>query len=70
MATVSSLIETRVDPEGHPLEYLKSLYAVRERCNEVTAFALQDKLLNFNIHMDKFTDIIDYVVSLIQVCGR
>ena len=55
------------DPRVDPAAYLKSIYAVRERCSIVHEKAKQNKLLHFDVDMSKFKDTAQFVVSIIKV---
>ena len=55
------------DPTVDPAAYLKSIYAVRERCSIVHEKAKQNKLLHFDVDMAKFKDTAQFVVSIIKV---
>ena len=55
------------DPEKDPGGYLRSIHAVRERCNLVLQKAKADSLNHFDVDMTKFKDTADYVVSMIKV---
>lgn len=55
------------DPGLDPSGYLRSIYAVRERSRFVREAALRNQLTNFTVDMDKFSDVAEYVVSIIKV---
>lgn len=55
------------DPEVKPAEYLRSIYAVRERTKIVHEKAKSNKLSHFDVDMSKLQDTVDYVVSIIKV---
>lgn len=55
------------DPNKDPVGYLRSIYAVRERCKFVLEKAKQDELKHFKVDMSKFPDVAKYVVSIIKV---
>lgn len=55
------------DPNVDPVDYLRSIYAVRERCQVVLEKAKQDELRHFKVDMSKFPDVAKYVVSIIKV---
>lgn len=54
------------DPAIDPSGYLRSIYAVRERSKFVLQAALKNQLTNFIVDMDKFSDVAEYVVSIIK----
>jgi hypothetical protein len=56
------------DPNLDPAGYLRSIYAVRERCHLVLEKAKKNQLRHFNVDMTKFQDTANYVVSIIKVC--
>lgn len=55
------------DPIKNPAQYLRSIYAVRERSTIVLDKAKRDQLNHFDVDMTKFQDTADYVVSIIKV---
>ena len=55
------------DPNLDPAGYLRSIYAVRERCHLVLEKAKKNQLRHFNVDMTKFQDTANYVVSIITV---
>jgi len=55
------------DQESRPAEYLRSIYAVRERSMIVLDKAKSNNLRHFDVDMSKFQDTADYVVSIIKV---
>jgi hypothetical protein len=55
------------DPGLDPSGYLRSIYAVRERSRFVLDAALKNQLTNFTVDMSKFSDVAEYVVSIIKV---
>ena len=55
------------DPVKKPAQYLRSIYAVRERTKIVLEKAKTDELNHFDVDMTKFQDTADYVVSIIKV---
>ena len=57
------------NPNTDPVAYLKSLYAVRERTKHVMVRAKRDQLTNFTVDISKFSDVVEYVVSIIKVCS-
>jgi hypothetical protein len=57
------------DPGLDPAAYLRSIYAVRDRSRFVLDAALKDQLTNFTVDMTKFSNVAEYVVSIIKVCG-
>ncbi|KAI5780769.1 hypothetical protein EDC01DRAFT_718625 [Geopyxis carbonaria] len=54
------------DPGLDPSGYLRSIQAVRERSRFVLEAALKNQLTNFIVDMNKFTDVAEYVVSIIK----
>lgn len=55
------------DPNVDPAGYLRSIYAVRERCKLVLEKAKRNQLRHFNVDMSKFSNTAQYVVSIIKV---
>lgn len=55
------------DPESKPAQYLRSIYAVRERSRIVLDKAKTNQLNHFDVDIDKFQETADYVVSIIKV---
>lgn len=55
------------DPAVDPAAYLRSIGAVRERCNIIKEKAKRDELNHFNVDMSKFDDAASFVVGLIKV---
>lgn len=55
------------DPSLDPAGYLRSLGAVRERCRIVTDKAMRNELRHFDVDMDKFPDVVNFVTSIIKV---
>ena len=55
------------DPALDPSAYLRSIYAVRERSRFVLEAARKNQLSNFTVDMGKFSDVAEYVVSIIKV---
>lgn len=69
MPSISSVnLPPPPDPAIDPAAYLRSIYAVRERTRFVVDAALENKLTNFNVDLDKLSDVTDYVVMIIKVC--
>ncbi|KAF2858573.1 DUF1688-domain-containing protein [Piedraia hortae CBS 480.64] len=54
------------DPLQDPVGYLRSIYAVRERCKPILDKALEGKSTHFSVDMTKFADTAHYVVSIIK----
>jgi hypothetical protein len=73
-AAMPTIISTKLppapDPAMDPAAYLRSIYAVRERNKFVIEAALQNKLTNFNVDLDKLQDVVDYVAMIIKVCSH
>lgn len=71
-AAMPTIISTQLppapDPAMDPAAYLRSIYAVRERNKFVIENALQNKLTNFNVDLEKLQDVVDYVAMIIKVC--
>ncbi|RPA87331.1 DUF1688-domain-containing protein [Ascobolus immersus RN42] len=69
-AAMPTIISTQLppppDPALDPAAYLRSIYAVRERNKFVIEAALQNKLTNFNVDIDKLQDVVDYVAMIIK----
>lgn len=55
------------DPNLHPAAYLRSIYAVRERCRLVMEKAKRNQLRHFHVDMSKFAETASFVVSIIKV---
>lgn len=55
------------DPNVDPAAYLRSIYAVRERCQLVMEKARRNQLRHFHVDMSKFNDTAKFVVSIIKV---
>lgn len=55
------------DRDSKPAQYLRSIYAVRERSRIVLDKAKADKLHHFDVDISKFQDTADYVVAIIKV---
>jgi len=55
------------DRDTKPAQFLRSIYAVRERSSMVLDKAKADKLNHFDVDMSKFQDTAGYVVSIIKV---
>lgn len=55
------------DRDAKPAQYLRSIYAVRERSRVVLDKAKADKLNHFDVDLSKFQDTADYVVAIIKV---
>ncbi|KAI1113294.1 hypothetical protein F5Y14DRAFT_225078 [Nemania sp. NC0429] len=54
------------DPSLDAAGYLRSLGAVRERCKIVTEKALQNQLNHFDVDLDKFPDVVQFVCRIIK----
>ena len=65
-ATVTTLPKPP-DPTIDPVGYLRSIYAVRERCKLILEKAKKNQLRHFTVDMGKFSDTAMYVVSIIKV---
>lgn len=55
------------DPSVDPAAYLRSIGAVRERCDVIKEKAKRNELNHFNVDMSKFDDTASFVVGLIKV---
>lgn len=55
------------DPGLDPSGYLRSVHAVRERSRFVIEAARKNQLTNFTVDMTKWSDVAEYVVSIIKV---
>lgn len=55
------------DPAVDPAAYLRSIGAVRERCQLVMDKALEGQLRHFDVDMTKMDDTTRFVVSIIKV---
>lgn len=58
------------DPALDPAAYLRSIHAIRERCNFVLHRAKRNRLNHFNVDMTKFSETASYIVSIIKVRGE
>ncbi|KAI0439032.1 hypothetical protein F4803DRAFT_568928 [Xylaria telfairii] len=54
------------DPSLDAAGYLRSLGAVRERCKIVTEKALANQLNHFDVDLDKFPDVVQFVCGIIK----
>ncbi|KAK0667065.1 hypothetical protein QBC41DRAFT_229319 [Cercophora samala] len=54
------------DPQLDPAGYLRSLGAVRERCQIVSSKALKNDLRHFDVDMRKFPDVVSFVANIIK----
>ncbi|ODM20019.1 hypothetical protein SI65_05005 [Aspergillus cristatus] len=54
------------DPALDPAAYLRSIHAVRDRCNIILRKAKRNELNHFNVDMTKFGITASYVVSIIK----
>lgn len=54
------------DPSLDAVGYLRSLGAVRERCKVVTEKALSNQLNHFDVDLDKFPDVVQFVCRIIK----
>ncbi|KAI1271095.1 hypothetical protein F5Y07DRAFT_384094 [Xylaria sp. FL0933] len=54
------------DPSLDAAGYLRSLGAVRERCKIVTEKALHNQLHHFDVDLDKFPDVVNFVCRIIK----
>lgn len=55
------------DPATHPVQYLRSVYAVRDRSKLVLSLAKRNQVKHFDVDMSKFADTARYVCSIINV---
>lgn len=55
------------NPQIDPAAYLRSIGAVRERCNLILGAARRNQLTHFDVDMSKFEDTTSFVVSVIKV---
>lgn len=51
------------------VQYLLSLQAVRDNAGKVFAAAKEGNLVNFEYDADKMSNVADYVIGVITVCG-
>ncbi|KAI2634041.1 DUF1688-domain-containing protein [Xylaria nigripes] len=54
------------DPSLDAAGYLMSLGAVRERCKLITDKALQNRLHHFDVDLDRFPDVVNFVCRIIK----
>ncbi|KAI1749143.1 hypothetical protein F4782DRAFT_317541 [Xylaria castorea] len=54
------------DPSLDAAGYLRSLGAVRERCKVITEKALANQLNHFDVDLDKFPDVVQFVCRIIK----
>jgi hypothetical protein len=62
----SVFIKGPPNPQVHPAAYLRSIYAVRERCQLVFGKAKGNELKHFEVDVDKLKDVTAAVVETIQ----
>ena len=55
------------DPTLDPAAYLRSIYAVRERCSLVYRRAQANQLSHFDVDLSKWRDTVEYVGRIIKV---
>ena len=55
-------------PPEQKAAYLRTLPAIRERCNKVYELAKQGKLQYFDYHPEKEADAVDLCIDLMKVC--
>ena len=55
------------DPNVDPAAYLRSIYAVRERCRYIFEKAKRHQLSHFEVDMSLFSKTAEYVVAIIKV---
>ena len=55
------------DPQLDPAGYLRSLGAVRERCDFIYTRLLDDQLNHFDVDLSKLADVVTFVSQLIKV---
>jgi len=55
------------DPSLDAAGYLRSLGSVRERCKIVTEKALANRLNHFDVDLDRFPDVVNFVCRIIKV---
>lgn len=55
------------DPALDPAAYLRSIHAVRDRCNFIHLKAKRNRLNHFTVDMSKFAITASYIVSIIKV---
>lgn len=58
------------DPALDPAAYLRSIYAVRARCQLVYQRAKRNQLVHFDVDGSKFNETANYLVSIIKVGRR
>jgi len=57
------------DSRTDPVDYLRSIHAVRERSRIILEAAKRNNLTNFRVDMTKFSDTASYVAAIIKVRG-
>lgn len=57
------------DSRKDPVDYLRSIHAVRERSRIILEAAKRNNLTNFRVDMTKFSDTASYVAAIIKVRG-
>jgi hypothetical protein len=69
LASIPAAVDIPPAPDAalDPSAYLRSIYAVRERSRFVLEAARKNQLTNFTVDMEKFSDVAEYVVSIIKV---
>lgn len=55
------------DPALDPAAYLRSIWAVRARCQLVYQRAKRNQLVHFDVDVSKFGETANYLVSIIKV---
>lgn len=56
------------DPSLDAAGYLRSLGAVRERSKIITEKALKNRLNHFDVDLERFPDVVQFVCRIIKVC--
>ena len=67
MAVTDVPILSAPDPKSKPAAYLRSIHAVRPRARLVFEKVKSNSLEHFDVDLSKFSDVADYVVSIIKV---
>lgn len=56
-----------IDPSVDPAGYLRSIHSVRARTRFISEKAKRNRLVHFNVDMQKFAETAAYVASIVKV---
>ena len=66
---MASIPTTPVDTSSQdPVEYLRSLPAIRARCTQVHELAAKGRLQYFDYHPEKEDEVVEFCKRVIEVC--